>query len=153
MLAAPEARSSESLVQEAPLCGGRCVLSTGPFQRSGQVPAVPRGERQPLLSPRGRVSCSTLRNARESVHPKAGRPASLGWGLGLWQPELFRGLLWDSRRRRPCLSVATPAWARARRSPVSGRQMGPRVRPASQNCGPTRLSGYCFGCWQLPEPR
>ena len=99
-----------------------------PMLRPGACHA--QGERQPLLSSRGRVSCSMLRNARESVHPKAGRPASLGWVLGLWRPELFRGLLWDSRGRRPCLSAATPAWARARCLPVSGKRMGPQ----SQAC-------------------
>ena len=110
VVAAPEPHSSESLVPEAPLCDGRCVL--------WPAACCAWGERQPLLSAAGRVSYSALQNARECVHRRAGRPASLGWARGLWRAERFRGLLCDSPGRRPCLSAATPAARPAR--PESG---------------------------------
>lgn len=105
------------------------------------------GERQPLLSAGGRVSYSMLLNAQESVHRRAGRPASLGWALGLWRASLFRGLLDDSRGRRLCLSAATPARVWAGRSPGS---LGPGVRPASQNRGADPALRLLF--WSLATP-
>lgn len=75
VVAAPEPRSSESLVPEAPLCDGRCVLSTG------RLPAVPGASASLCLA--RRVECPTRRFEmlwRAFTAEQAGSLSGLGPG-------------------------------------------------------------------------
>lgn len=144
VVAAQEPRSSESLVPEAPLCSGRCVLSTG------QLPAVP-GVSASLCLARW-VECPTQRFEmlrRAFTAEQTGQPLWAGpWACG--GPSSFGASCVTAEGGGPAylqphLPGCGQAACLAHWAPESG--LLPRT------AGRIRLSGYCFGRWQLPEPR
>lgn len=134
-------------------CSGRRVLSTGPSQCLGQVPAMLRANASLCLA-RG-VECPAqcfemlgrVFTPKQAGHlpglgpgPVAARALS---GSPVGQPREEALLICS----HTCLGAGT-LLARLRETdgaPESG--LLPRTP------GRIRLSGYCFGRWQLPEPR